>query len=54
VEAKQWEAQLVVVGSSGHGLVDRVLPGSVTEGLLNNLPTSLLVVPILRDAVSPS
>ncbi len=51
VEAKQWEAQLVVVGSSGHGLVDRVLPGSVTEGLLNNLPTSLLVVPILRDAV---
>jgi nucleotide-binding universal stress UspA family protein len=53
-EAKQWGAQLVVVGSSGHGLVDRMLPGSVTEGLLNNLPTSLLVVPILRDGVGPS
>jgi nucleotide-binding universal stress UspA family protein len=49
-EAKQWGAQLVVVGSTGHGWVDRMLPGSVTEGLLNNLPTSLLIVPIQRDS----
>lgn len=44
-EAAAWEAGLVVVGSQGKDWVDRLLIGSVTERLLNNLPTSLLVVP---------
>lgn len=44
-EAAEWPADLLVVGSHGKGWVDRLLLGSVTERLLNHLPTSLLVVP---------
>ncbi|MBI4419882.1 MAG: universal stress protein [Gemmatimonadetes bacterium] len=44
--ARSWEADVVVVGSHGRGWVDRILIGSVTERLLNLLPSSLLVVPI--------
>lgn len=44
-EATEWEADLVVVGSHGKGWIDRVLLGSLTEGLLRHLPASLLVVP---------
>jgi nucleotide-binding universal stress UspA family protein len=45
-DAADWRADLVVVGSHGKGWVDRLLIGSVTERLLNHLPTSLLVVPV--------
>jgi nucleotide-binding universal stress UspA family protein len=44
-EAAEWGADLVVVGSHGKAWLDRLLIGSVTERLLNRLPTSLLVVP---------
>ena len=44
-EAAEWRADLLVVGSHGKGRVKRTLVGSVTEGLINHLPTSLLVVP---------
>jgi nucleotide-binding universal stress UspA family protein len=44
--AAQRGADLVVVGSHGKGWRERVLLGSVTERLLNHLPTSLLVVPV--------
>jgi nucleotide-binding universal stress UspA family protein len=44
-EAAEWQADLLVVGSHGKGWAERVLVGSVTERLLNQLPTSLLVVP---------
>src|SRR5947209_168616 len=44
-EAADWRADLVVVASHGKGPVKRMLVGSVTEGLINHLPTSLLVVP---------
>jgi len=44
-EVAEWPADLLVVGSHGKGFVDRLLIGSVTERLLNHLPTSLLVVP---------
>jgi hypothetical protein len=33
------------MGSHGKGWIDRLLLGSVTERALNELPTSLLVVP---------
>ncbi len=44
-EAAEWNADLVVVATHGKGPVTRMLVGSVTEGLINHLPTSLLVVP---------
>lgn len=44
-EVTDWRADLLVVGSHGKGLVDRLILGSVTERLLNELPTSLVVVP---------
>jgi len=45
-EATDWQADMLVVGSHGKGWAQRVLLGSVTERLLNHLPTSLLVAPV--------
>lgn len=47
-EAAAWRADVIVVGSHGKGLVDRLLIGSVTEDLLNNLPCAVLVVPVRK------
>lgn len=47
-EVGTWRADLVVAGSHGRGWIDRTLLGSVTEGLLKDLPTSLLVVPVAQ------
>ena len=44
--AREWPADLVVVGSHGKGWWDRLILGSVTERLLDALPASLLVVPV--------
>jgi nucleotide-binding universal stress UspA family protein len=44
-ETADWSADLLVVGSHGKGWAERLLVGSVTERLLNELPTALLVVP---------
>jgi len=42
------------MGSHGKGWATRVLVGSVTERLLNHLPTSLVVVPVVAaEAVEP-
>ena len=45
-EAHDWPADVLVVGSHGKNLAQRVLLGSVTERLLHHLPTTLLVEPI--------
>ena len=45
-EAADWHADVLVVGSHGKGWAQRVLLGSVTERLINHLPTSLLVAPV--------
>ncbi len=45
-EAADWGADVVVVGSHGKGWAQRVLLGSVTESLVNQLSTSLLVAPV--------
>ena len=45
-EATEWQADVLVVGSHGKGWAQRVLLGSVTERLINHLPTSLLVAPV--------
>jgi len=52
-EAAEWSADLVVVATHGKGPVRRMLVGSVTEGLINHLPTSLLVVPAGAALVEP-
>jgi nucleotide-binding universal stress UspA family protein len=49
-EVTDWRADLLVVGSHGKGWAERMLVGSVTERLLNDLPTSLLVVPAAAAA----
>jgi nucleotide-binding universal stress UspA family protein len=50
-EATAWRADVIVVGSHGKGWVDRLLIGSVTEDLLNDLPCAVLVIPVPAPAV---
>ena len=45
-EATLWPADLLVVGSHGKSWAQRLLLGSVTEKVLNHLPTSVLVMPV--------
>lgn len=54
-EVAAWNADLLVVGSHGKGWGERLILGSVTEQLLNDLPTSVLVVPVRmeRQAAQP-
>ena len=52
-EALAWQADLIVVGSHGKKWVDRLLIGSVTEDLLNNLPCAVLVVPVETASADP-
>ena len=55
-EAAAWRADVIVVGSHGKGWVDRLVIGSLTEDLLNDLPTAVLVIPVpapeRRDGIS--
>jgi universal stress protein E len=50
----EWNPDVVVVGSHGKGWVDRFLIGSATEGLLNELPTAVLVVPVHAHVAAPN
>src|SRR5574342_336132 len=53
-EATAWQAAMVVVGSHGKGVVERMLVGRVTERLLGHLPAPmLLVVPVPKLARTP-
>jgi nucleotide-binding universal stress UspA family protein len=42
--ARNWPADLVVIGSHGRGGVDRVLLGSVAEGVARHSPCPVLIV----------
>jgi nucleotide-binding universal stress UspA family protein len=42
--AKDWPADLIVIGSHGRGGVKRALLGSVAEGVMRNAPCPVLVV----------
>ena len=44
-EATAWNADIVVVGSRGLGLVRRTLLGSVSRDVLHHAPMSVLIVP---------
>ena len=43
-EAKQWNADLIVVGSHGFGFWNRLLLGSVSNAVVHHAPCSVLVV----------
>lgn len=43
-EAKEWGADLIVVGSHGYGFWDRMLLGSVSDAVIHHAPCSVLVV----------
>jgi nucleotide-binding universal stress UspA family protein len=45
-EAKRLDAELIVVGSHGHGLFFDALVGSISAGILRKSPVPVLVVPI--------
>lgn len=42
--AKEWAADLVLIGSHGHGAVGRFLLGSVAQGVLRTAPCSVEIV----------
>jgi nucleotide-binding universal stress UspA family protein len=43
-----WKADVLVIGSHGKGWAERLLLGSTTRRLINDLPASLLVVPVRK------
>ena len=42
--AKDWPADLIVIGSHGRGGIRRALLGSVAEGVMRQAPCPVLVV----------
>ena len=42
--AKQWPADLIVIGSHGRGAIGRTLLGSVAEAILRHAPCPVLVI----------
>lgn len=44
-EAARLQADVIVLGSHGHGLVHRALLGSVSEGILHRASCPLLILP---------
>jgi nucleotide-binding universal stress UspA family protein len=48
-EAKKLEADMIIMGSHGHGAMYRVLLGSVSEGVLHRAGVPVLIVPPDRN-----
>lgn len=48
--AEKLEADLIVVGSHGHGALYRALLGSISEGVVRKSKCPVLIVPAGRDA----
>jgi nucleotide-binding universal stress UspA family protein len=42
--AKEWAADLIIIGSHGRGFWGRMLLGSITDSLVHHAPCSVLVV----------
>ena len=51
--AKEWGADLILVGSHGHGAVGRFLLGSVAQGVLRTAPCSVEIVRTALPVSSP-
>lgn len=47
-EAERTCADLIVMGSHGHGLLRHLVVGSVTEGILRKVKCPVLIVPALK------
>ena len=47
--AKEWGADLILVGSHGHGAIGRFLVGSVAQGVLRTAPCSVEIVRPTHD-----
>ncbi len=47
-EAARIQAELIVMGSHGHGLLRHLVVGSVTEGVLRKTTCPVLIVPALK------
>jgi nucleotide-binding universal stress UspA family protein len=43
-EAENWDADLIVTGSHGYGLWERMILGSVSNSVIHHAPCSVLVV----------
>jgi nucleotide-binding universal stress UspA family protein len=43
-EARDWKADLIIVGSHGYGFLARTLIGSVSDAVVHHAPCSVLVV----------
>lgn len=48
-EARRVEAELIAMGSHGHGAVHHLLVGSVGKGVLKRAPCPVLVIPAAPD-----
>ena len=48
-EANKLQADLIILGSHGHGALFRTLMGSVSEGVLHRAPCPVLIVPPERE-----
>ena len=51
--AKEWGADLILVGSHGHGAIGRFLLGSVAQGVLRTAPCSVEIVRSAPASSSP-
>ena len=48
-EAERLEAEVIIMGSHGHGALYDLIVGSVTEGVLRKAKCPVLVLPSKRD-----
>ena len=53
-ECRRVEADLILVGTHGHGALYNLVVGTVTDGVLKNPPCPVLVVPQLPEPASTS
>lgn len=47
-KASQLEAEIIILGSHGHGMLHKALVGSVSESVIRHAPCSVLIVPATR------
>ena len=49
-QAARFRANLIVLGSHGHGKLFHLLAGTVTDGVMRKSPVAVLVVPSARES----